>query len=356
MLTTDDQRVILITGLPSFAARRLLLTSLEREPDARYYLVVPEQLHERLHSQLEITLPPNVTLFAGDTVSIDLGLSGPEYVEIIDNVTDVYHMASILYLGVDYRTARRVNVDGTKNALQAAAEMPNLVRFNHFSTAFVAGSRTGVIMENELDVGQSFRNAFERTKFEAEQSIQRWRDKLPISVYRPTLIVGDSHTGAIDRDRMEGPYTLIKAMLGAPTDVALPLPGKGDKPLNLVPIDWVSEAIHTLSLLDEAVDRTFHLADPNPLSARSVFEQVARVADRKSPRGHVPYSLSRAFFALPYMQRFLRRHRQFLEDFNQLTIFNLLNTTTLLEGNGRSCPPLPSYIGKLVRFVLDTGI
>ncbi|OIP29737.1 MAG: hypothetical protein AUK47_26840 [Deltaproteobacteria bacterium CG2_30_63_29] len=352
----NPERVVLITGLPTFAARHLLLTLVEREPNSNYYIIVPEHLRERLQSSLTAPLPDNVSVFTGDTVQIDLGLSGPEYVEIIDNVTDVYHMASIFYIGVDVKQARRVNVDGTLNMLQAASEMPNLNRFNHFSTAFVSGDRTGVIMESELNLGQKFRNPFERTKYEAEILIQKWRERLPITIFRPTLIVGDSRTGEIDRTSMSGPYTLMKTMLGAPVDVAIPLPGKGDKPLNLVPIDWVCESIHVLSRLEEAVDKTFHLADSNPLSARAVFELVAVAGDRRLPRGRVPYPLSKLVLDLPFIKRLFLPHKQFLEDFNQLAIFNLLNTTTLLEGQGRTCPPLSTYIGRLVRYMVESGL
>lgn len=347
----DKPRSVLITGLPTHVARRLLLMMVENEPESRFHVVIPEHLVERLHGRLESPLPQRVEILTGDTVAMDLGLSGDEYVRLCDEVTDVYHLASIFYLGIDYEEARAVNVRGTLNVLQAASEMKRLERFNHFSTAFVAGNRNGVIMEDELESGQSFRNPFEQTKFEGEQVVARWRDRLPITVYRPSLIVGDSVSGELDRDRMDGPYMLMKAMLGAPAEVPLPLPGKGDKPLNLVPVDWVCESLYTLSLMDEARGATFHLTDPNPLPARKVFELVAQAAGRAAPRGRLPYRAARALLKLPGIERVFRRHRQFLDDFNQLTLFNSIETTRLL--GARTCPPLPDYIERLVEYVLE---
>lgn len=346
-------RSVLVTGLPSHVSRVLLLQMAQSEPESQFFALVPEHLVERLHERAG-TLPDNVTVLVGDTVAMDLGLSGVEYNEIIDVVTDVYHLASIVYLGINYRAARAVNVRGTLNVLQAASEMKHIERFNHFSTAFVAGDRTGVILEEELDEGQRFRNAFERTKFEAEQVVARWRERVPVSVYRPSLIVGDSQTGRIDPDRMDGPYTLMKAMLQAPADVPIPLPGKGDKPLNLVPVDWVCAAVYALSLEPDGVGKTFHLTDPNPLPARRVFELVAQAAGRAAPRGRLPYRAARALLQLPGIERIFRRERQFLDEFNQLALFNSLETTTLLDGHGLPCPSFSSYVGNLVEYLADS--
>lgn len=342
-------RTVLITGLPSFVARRLLLEMACAELDSRFIAVIPEHLLERLEERLEGRLPSNVELMTGDTVAMDLGLAGDEYTRICAEVTDVYHMASIFYLGVNDEDARAVNVRGTLNVLQAAAEMKRLVRFNHLSTAFVAGDRAGVIMEAELDAGQRFRNAFERTKFEGEQVVRRWSGRLPISIYRPSLVVGDSRTGAIDPDRMDGPYTFMRAILAAPAEVPVPLPGKGDKPLNLVPVDWVCAAIHALSRDPRAEGGTFHLTDPNPLSARRIFELVAQAAGHAAPRGRLPYRAARAVLKLPGLERTFRRYRQFLDDFNQLTIFNSIETMRLLDG--MPCPPLPDYLEHLVGYL-----
>lgn len=327
---------------------------IEEEPESTISALVPQASLERFQASLAgRRLPSRFRLLAGDPAKMDLGLSGEEYTEVIEQTTDIYHMASMSHLGAHESAAREVNVTGVKHMLRAASEMNGLKRFNHFSTAYVAGYRTGVIMEDELDCGQKFRSAFERTKFEAEMLLRQWRQRLPITVYRPSFIVGHSQTGEIDRSRMDGPYMLIRAMLAAPDPIPVPLPGRGDKPFNMVPIDWVCQAMYALSRRREAIDKTFHLTDPNPLSARAIVDLVAEHAHIKAPRWHMPYNLSRLLMNLPGIDRFAPRHKQFFESFNQLAIYNCLNTLdTLNLARAESCPPLTTYLRNIVDFVV----
>lgn len=346
----DTPRDILITGFPSFVARKLVATILEREPQATLRLIVRPDYIDAADRQLSDMDAPRqrIHLLSGDVVALDLGLSGREYLELVANVTDIYHIASIWFLGVERSEAFAVNVAGTQNVLDTAYEMQNLSRLNHFSTAFVAGDRTGVIMEEELEEDQNFRNAYEESKYEAERAMREAMHHLPISIFRPSIIVGDSDTGEIDR--MAGPYYLINAIVNMPSILPIPLPGKGDKPLNLVPIDFVCEAMHRISLRDDTAAKTFHLCDPNPLSARNVFELVAQRVGRRAPRGLLPYRLTRLVMKFPYLERFTRNPRQFMDDFNQLTIYNSMNTLEALGGQNL-CPPLPTYVDKLIEYI-----
>lgn len=346
----EGPRDILLTGFPSFVSRRLLGTLYDHEPDSTFRLLVRPDFIDAADRELErMQLDrERIHLLSGDVVGLDLGLSGTEYLELVANVTDVYHVASVWYLGADREQVVEVNVVGARNILDAAYEMQNLQRLNHFSTAFVAGDRTGVIMEDELDEGQRFRNPYEQTKFEAEQAMRAAMDHLPISIFRPSIIVGDSTTGEIDR--MAGPYYLMTAIVQMPSQVPILMPGKGDKPLNLVPIDYVCEALYLISTRTDTAGKTFHLADPNPLSARKVFELVASHAGKRPPVGHVPYRITRLVMKFPYLEKLTRSPRQFVEDFNQLTIYNAINTTEALDGR-LTCPPFPGYVDNLIRFI-----
>ena len=348
--STRQNRDILITGFPSFVARKLVSTIVEDEPDATLRLIVRPDFIDEADRQLQTMDAPRdrIQLLSGDVVALDLGLSGREYLELIANVTDIYHIASIWFLGVEREQAFEVNVLGARNILDTAYEMQNLERLNHFSTAFVAGDRTGVIMEDELGEEQQFRNAYEESKFEAEKGMREAMHHLPISIFRPSIIVGDSETGQIDR--MAGPYYLINAIVNMPSILPIPLPGKGDKPLNLVPIDFVCQAMHRISLRPDTASKTFHLCDPNPLSARSVFELVAKRAGRRPPMGLLPYRLTQLVMKFPYLERFTRNPRQFMDDFNQLTIYNSINTLEALDGQNL-CPPFPSYVDNLIEFI-----
>ncbi|MEM1350176.1 MAG: SDR family oxidoreductase [Myxococcota bacterium] len=351
-----EARDILITGYPSFVARHLLGVIAADEPEARVRLLVRPDFVDAARGHLERldeAMPAareRVMMLTGDVVAMDLGLSGMEYLDLIANVTDIFHIASIWYLGVDRKQTREVNVEGTKNVIDAATEMRKLRRLNHFSTAFVAGDRTGVIMEDELDEGQSFRNAYEKTKFEAERLMRRAADILPVSIFRPSLIVGDSRTGEIDK--LAGPYFLISAIMMMPPNVPTVMPGRGDKPLNAVPIDFVTEAMWRISLRDDTAGRTFHLCDPNPLSARKVFGLVAEACGRPKPINALPYRLTKLVMQFPYLERLTRQRRQFLDDFNQLTIYNCLNTMDALDGRAL-CPPFPTYVDRLIAYLRD---
>lgn len=344
------QRDILITGFPTFVSRRLLQTILEREPKARVRLLVRPDYVDEAESRLDEMEADRtkVHILSGDVVAMDLGLSGTEYLELVESVTDIYHIASIWFLGVDRQMIREVNVDGARNVIDAAAEMKKLERLNHFSTAFVAGDRTGVIMEEELNEQQSFRNAYEETKFEAELLMRDAMSQLPISVFRPAIIVGDSVTGEIDK--MAGPYYIMNALVLMPSNVPILMPGKGDKPLNLVPIDFVCNAMHAISLKDDSAGKTFHLCDPNPLSARKVFEHIAEHVGRSAPTGRFPYRLTKMILKFPYLEKLTRSPRQFMDDFNHLTIYNCINTMAALDGVN-TCPTFPSYAAKLVDYI-----
>lgn len=351
----NKARDILLTGFPSFVSRRMLHTILANEPDAFVRLLVRPDFVDRATRRLENQEvdPDRYQILSGDVVALDLGLSGTEYLELVANVTDIYHIASIWYLGADKDEIWSVNLEGARNVIDAALEMENLERLNHFSTAFVAGKRTGVIMEEELEEAQSFRNLYERTKYEAEKAMREAMAHVPISVFRPSIVVGDSGTGEIDR--MAGPYYLMNLIIQMPESVPILMPGKGDKPLNLVPIDFVCESMHRISRRDDTAGQTFHLCDPNPLSARQVFELVAEKAGKRAPVGHVPYKLTQLIMKFPYLEKFTRSPRQFIEDFNQLTIYNSINTMEALEGE-LSCPPFPSYAENLVDFIKSSGM
>jgi thioester reductase-like protein len=347
-------RDILLTGFPSFLSRRLLRTIFTHEPDAFVRLLVRPDFVDRATRRLENldVDPSRYQILSGDVVALDLGLSGTEYLELVANVTDIYNIASIWYLGVDTDEIYSVNVEGARNVIDAALEMEQLQRLNHLSTAFVSGKRTGVIMEEELEEGQQFRNAYEDTKYAAEIEMRRAMRLIPISVYRPSIIVGDSDTGEIDR--MAGPYYLMNLIVQMPESVPILMPGKGDKPLNLVPVDFVCSAMHRISRREDAAGKTFHLCDPNPLSARRVFELVAERAGKRAPVGHLPYKLTKLIMKFPYLEKLTRSPRQFIDDFNQLTIYNSINAMEALEGE-LACPPFPNYVDNLVDFIKTSG-
>jgi thioester reductase-like protein len=342
-------RSVLLTGFPTFTARYLLAKVIESEPNTVVRCVVRAKHMKEAAAIVEgHRAGARVQLLEGDICSLDLGLSGREYLDVVNETTDVYHLAAIWHTAATAKELRNVNVVGTQNVLQCVRDIKNLNRYNHVSTAYVCGNRTGVIMEEEFDEGQTFRNPYEETQFQAERRVRQLLREVPITIYRPSLIVGDSKTGQIDD--LTGPYYLMKPLVHLPVGVPLPRLGAGEVPLNLVPVDYVVSALHRLSLHPEAVGRTFHLVDRDPLAARRVLELVALAAGKPLPRGRVPVSLATLLMKMPLLEQFMRPGRSLLEDFNRWCIFNAINTAEL-TANGPHCPSFPDYVGPLVDYL-----
>lgn len=341
-----------ITGFPGFIGKQLVEHIAREDPDAQIFLLVQGKFLKDARAYASSIRGGRLELLVGDVVDMHLGLSAEEYERLCASVTDIFHLAAIQYLGVPRETAMRVNVDGTRNMIELARDCSNLRRFNHFSSCYVCGDRIGVIAEDELDAGQHFRNAYEETKFLSERLVHRAAQSLPVSIYRPSTVIGDSRTGAIDR--FEGPYYLGILLVTSPLSVPLPLPGEGVAPLNVVPVDYVVRAVWALSRDPRAEGRTFHLVDPNPMSTRRVYELIAERAKKRLPRFNLPAKAADVMLRLPGLERIARPQRAAIGYVNHLALFNSHNTLELLDGTGIRCPPLFTYLDKLVNYARET--
>lgn len=347
------QTIAFVTGFPRLSTRRVVAEILQQDPAALVRLLVLPK-HEPQATEFLQTLPETsrTSLLSGDVAAVDLGLSGQEIQALAQEVTHIYHLAEINYHGIERPEVKRVNVDGTVNVLAFAKECKHLQRLIYVSTAFVSGDRVGVVMEDELEEGQGFRDAIEETKFQAEVLVQNAKGRLPITVLRPSIVVGDSRTGEIDR--LVGPYYTVILHLLSPKELRLPLPGSGYTPLNMVPLDFVAKATYALAVDPNAVGKTFHLTDPNPLSTKRVIELVAKTAGKKPPLGRIPAGLTKFLMRAPGLEKLLRAPRQALESFNHFAIYNCRNAMSLLSPKGIECPPFESYVEPLVAYVGKT--
>ena len=113
-----------------------------------------------------------------------------------------------------------------------------LERLNYVSTAYVAGDRTGVVYEHELDLGQGFKNHYESTKFQAEVWVRSAVDRIPTTIFRPAIVVGDSRTG--ETQKFDGPYYALR-FIAATAARGMPVAniGRGATPFNVVPVDFI---------------------------------------------------------------------------------------------------------------------
>lgn len=341
-----------VTGYPGFIGKRLVKYLAEENPDGRITLLVQPKFVKEAETYAGKLRGARIDILSGDIVDMHLGLAGPEYQRLVDETTHLFHLAAISYLGMPHETARRVNVDGTRNVLELARECRKLQRLVHFSTCYVSGDRLGVIAEDELERGQSFRNAYEETKYEAELLVQRAKATLPVTIIRPSTVVGDSATGEIDR--FEGPYYLGMLLVLSPLVLPLPLPGDGVAPLNVVPVDFVVRATWQLAQNADAAGKTVHLVDPNPMSARRVYELIAERANKKLPRFSLPARAADWFLRIPGVEKLARPQRAAVNYVNHLALYNCHTALELLDGTGVRCPPLMSYLDKLIDYALST--
>jgi dephospho-CoA kinase len=344
----------LVTGFPAFTAKRMIAELVAREPDTKLYVLARDRFAADADTLIaSLGAADRAHVLVGDVCDMDLGLSSAEYHALTRELTWIHHLAGIYFMGVDAETARRVNVGGTRNVLELARDAAALERVVHWSTAMVSGTRGGTFYEDDLDAGQKFHNGYERTKYEAEQLVRAAMRQLPITVMRPSVIVGDSATG--DIDKLDGPYYLMVLIATNASGMSLPLLGRGDAPLHLVPIDYVVQAAWHAARSSGAAGKTFHLVDPNPLTARAVFEGVAAHANTAIPRGSIPRPLARAVLRTPGLARLGRGPLAFLDLLDHSVHYDQSNTAQALAGTMVRCPALADYLPALVDHVLEVA-
>ncbi len=347
------RETVLVTGFPRLLARKLVEHELATEPDSRVIVVVLPKLiaaAAALIDRLPRAERERVEVLEGDVAALDMGLSGVEYRSVARAVTCIHHAAFVSYVGADRETAEYVNIQGAVEAVELAREAQALRVLVHHSTAHVAGDRTGLVYEDDLDEGQGFHSPVQESRMKAELVMRRAMREVPIAVVRPTMMVGDSITGEVER--LDGPYLLVMLLLGLPGEVSVPLPAPLHHPLDIVPVDFVMRAAHAIGRDPEAVGRTHHLTSGEELSAREVFDRIATAGGRKvTPRRVIPAPVAKAILATPGLERLLREPRAFLQQLMSSARFDTRNARAVLEPRDIRCPPLADYVGTWVRAV-----
>jgi len=215
-----------------------------------------------------------VSAVRGDITQPALGLHPAIRGELTRSVTHVVHSAATIQLTVPLSRARAINLGGTRRLLRFAEGCPNLVRLAHVSTAYVAGDRSGVITEDQLDCGQGFLNAYERSKFETERLVRKRMPTLPVAVIRPSIVVGDSRDG-----HAASLATILPVLRHVASGRLRTLPGRGSAPLNLVPVDYVAAAILRVLCTPGSEGGTFHVTAGG--GRRITIRQLCELAIRQ---------------------------------------------------------------------------
>lgn len=344
---------IFITGFPGFIAGRLV----ERlaSPERRILVLVQEQFVDKAQSELRsIASRADVAegmfrVVTGDITRPDLGMSAEDAAEVRETTTDVFHLAAIYDLAVTREVAFTVNVEGTKNVGELALAMPRLVRYNYVSTCYVAGKRTGLIREDELQHSAGFRNFYEESKYYAESAVAELRSQIPVTVFRPSVVVGDSRTG--ETAKYDGIYYLIHYLRRAPGLLRFINVGNDDVRLNLVPVDFVVDGIASLAFDEEAAGKTLALADPSPLSTADLFNVIAKELSGKGSAIEPPPALVERFLRLPFSPPLTGLPHSGVPYFFLAQTYDTSISGPLLSKHGVRCPQFDDYVGNLIRFV-----
>lgn len=344
--------VFLLTGYPGRAAQLLLDRALRENPEAHATLLVGPQLlarSERAMKRLDPSRLSRISVLEGEASRIDFGLSAGQYADLARRTTRVHHLAVELSPSADAATAEQVNVGGARELIEFARCSERLRRIVFYSTAMVSGTRTGLVLEDELEAGQRFRCPAESTLARAERMLRQQAENVPCTVVRPTHIVGDSRTGEVDH--LGGIYALIALLVSYPAELPVPLPSLGDSPLHLVPVDYVVDAAYELGQLDSALSRTFHLTDEQPPSAREAFELLAEQAGRRLPERFIPVEVARGLLKLPGVRRLTGNPRAVIDLVAHAVQYDTRNTRRALERSGLRCPAFADYSDKMVEQV-----
>lgn len=346
-------QTIFLTGFPGFIAERLVKRL--ASPDTKFFLLVQKSFLEKATRAIsdiaaKTDVPTeNFALFEGDITLANLGIDEDTLEMIYKSATDVYHLAAIYDLAVKKEIAYRVNVEGTKNVNKFVKTLQNLQRYNYVSTCYVAGKRTGEILESELEHASGFRNFYEETKYLAEREVEKLKDEIPLTIFRPSIVVGDSKTG--ETAKYDGIYSLILYLRKAPHLFRFVNVGNRDVKLNLVPVDFVVEAIAALSKDERAIGKTIALADPNPLATEEIFDALAEAMTGKKSIVKPPPSVVENFLMLPLTPIISGLPHSGVPYFFVPQTYDTSVADELLASHKVACANFKSYVGNLLKFV-----
>jgi thioester reductase-like protein len=345
---------VFLTGFPGFLGSELVARLLDRSTRPIRCLIQPQyrDLAEKRVADLhdgDADAGKRVTLHDGDITDPNLGL-GDAYDALQEETTTVYHLAAVYDLAVAHEVGMAVNVAGTEHVLDFA-EGSDVEGFHYVSTCYVSGRHDGVFTHRDLDVGQSFNNHYEETKFLAEVAVQeRMEAGLPATIYRPAITVGDSETGATQK--YDGPYYVLGLLARQPSIAVLPVFGDPDAfEVNVVPRDFVVDAIDALSARADSSGEVFQLCDPSPPTVRQLSRAFGRALGKRVVA--VPSSLRLTTAALgrsAWLDRRVDVEPATLDYFVHPTRYTCENTVRALRGTDIACPPFESYVDSLVAF------
>ncbi len=355
--------MIFLTGFPGFLGKEILPRLLERNLKEKAVCLVQERFIDQANEVVDelvirypnIKLKERVEIISGDITDAKLGL-GKEYNIYTKKITEVYHFAAVYDLDVGRDFAYKVNVDGTQHILDFCVACSKLKRHHYVSTCYVSGKYEGVFREDHLEEGQEFNNFYEETKYLAEVLVKKaMKAGMPTTIYRPAIVTGDSKTGRTQK--YDGPYFMLKWMMRYPVIGVFPTLGDGkNNTMNIVPRDFIIDAINALSGMKKSIGKTYNLADPNPLTLSEIGDEMGKAVKRLTIKLPLPINAEQAVWVMkkiPFIPEFMGVPTKSIAYFAHPTHYDTTNASKDLSEVGIRCPRYNDYLDNIVRFLKD---
>jgi NAD(P)-dependent dehydrogenase (short-subunit alcohol dehydrogenase family) len=350
-----------VTGATGFIGKRLVKKLLERKGAVVYFLIRKDS-EGKVKALREFCAASAVRLVPvfGDLTHKKLGVPADVLKQLKGKVDHFYHLAAIYDLGADAASQIEVNIDGTRNTIELAKAI-DAGHFHHVSSIAAAGLYEGVFREDMFAEAENYEHPYFMTKHESEK-IVRLECKVPWSVYRPAMVVGDSRTG--EMDKIDGPYYFFKLIqrMRQLLPPWLPSIGLEGGRINIVPVDFVVDALNAISHQSGIAKKCYHLVDPVGYRVGDVLDIFSKAAHAPKMNlfinaallGFIPRSITKGLMALAPVRRVRNAIMQDLglpEDMltfvNYPTRFDCRDTLAALKGTGVACPNLKDYAWRL---------
>ena len=350
-----------VTGATGFIGKRLVKKLLERKGAVVHFLIRKESADKvaDLRSYWGVGATRAVPVF-GDLTAKKLGVASDDIKKLKGQVDHFYHLAAVYDLGADEETQVAVNIEGTRNTVDLAKAI-DAAHFHHVSSIAAAGLYEGVFREDMFEEAEGLDHPYFQTKHESEKIVRK-ECRLPWTVYRPAMVVGDSATG--EMDKIDGPYYFFKLIQRMRQILPpwMPSVGLEGGRINIVPVDFVVNALAHISHQPGTAGRCFHLVDPVGYRVGDVLDIFSQAAH--APRmnlfvnaallGFIPRGVKKGLMALAPVRRVRNAVMQdlglpddILTFINYPTRFDRRDTDAMLKGSGVECPNLKDYAWKL---------